>query len=205
MRIGAAVRQAQTSIREALCQCLCVPDDAPLQFAKRLCTRDLECHTHGGKLVRVRATLEARKNSLIDPFGQVCVRGQDAGPARAAERLVGGERDHVGDTHGVGIHAGNSHACRMRNVSHEIGPHAVGDLAESSQVGRPGIGRIPGNDQLGAMGRGNLASPVIVEPAILSHAIRDHVVPLAGDVECGPVAEVSSLKEIHAHQGVPGC
>ena len=166
MRVRSPIGQLKVPLDQPAGQSLRVLDDAPLQILKRIAAGDLERHTHGGKLVGVRPALQARENGCVDLARQVCVGGQDARPSRAAQRLVRGKGDHVGNAHRVGILPGNHHARRMGNVGHQVGAHSVRDLAEPAKIGRPGIRRVPGNDQLGAGRLGKSADLVIVQRAI---------------------------------------
>ena len=196
------IGQLQVAPDQSGGQGLRVLDNATLQIAKSIAAGDLERHAHGGKLVGVRPALQAGEHGRVDLARQVRLGGQDARPPGAAQRFVGGKGHHIGNAHRVGILAGHHHACRMGNVGHEIGAHCVRDLAKAHKIGRPGVGGIPGNDQLGMGCLGEGTDLVIVKRAVSGDLVRNHVVALARHVEFRAVRQVPALKEIEAHQGI---
>ena len=56
--------------------------------------------------VRLGEVLEW-EDGLVDGCG-VLGTGEDAAASRSAQRLVGGEGDHIGERHGIGMHVGGS-------------------------------------------------------------------------------------------------
>jgi hypothetical protein len=114
--VGAAVDHLETALLESFCQGFGVNDGALLQQAVLVSLRQAGCHGNSGELVGMRAALCARENGVVDLSSPVLVGGQDDRPTRAAQRFVGGEDRHVGDTDRV----------RVNSADHE--PGAVGDI-----------------------------------------------------------------------------
>ena len=105
-----------------------------------------EGHRLGRDDVLERATLEPGEHRAVDLLGQV-VAAQDGAAARAAQGLVGGEGDDVGDPDRARVGAAGDEAGRVRGVEHEEGADRVGDLPEGLGVDDPGVGGRAGDDQ----------------------------------------------------------
>ena len=90
----------------------------------------------------------------------------------------------------------------MGNIGHEIGATSVGDSPELLPVGRPGIGGVSGDDDLGSLNQRLVHDAVIVQPSVAIYTIGHHLVALARDIELAAMGQVTTLKEIHAHQCV---
>ena len=88
-----------------------------------------EGHRLGRDDVLERAALQAREHRAVDLLGQL-LPAQDGAAPRAAQRLVGGERDHVGHADRARVGAAGDEAGRVGGVEHEAGADRVGDLAE---------------------------------------------------------------------------
>ena len=164
---------------------------------------DLESHAQRRELVDVGAALLTRKDRHVNILGQFLVGGENHCPAWAADGLVGGKSCHVGQTHGVGVDAGDRHPSGVRDIGHQVSAHIVGDGTESRPVGRPGVGRIASDDHFRTVLTGQIADTVIVQSLRLgAHTVGDHFVSLAGDVELGAVGQVAALEKVQPHQRV---
>jgi hypothetical protein len=62
---------------------------------------------------------------------------------------VGGERDDIACPTGQGITPVCHQASNMRDIRQEHRADGIGDSAEALPIWRPGIGRVPGNDDFG--------------------------------------------------------
>ena len=76
-----------------------------------------------------RAALQAGEHRLVDDRRQL-LGAQDGAAARAAEGLVGGEGDDVGDGHRRRVGAAGDEAGDVGGVEHEVRADLVGDVAE---------------------------------------------------------------------------
>jgi len=201
--VGAAVGQLKALPAKGLGQGGGVLHNPLLQLAEGLGLGQFEADGLGGDDVDVRPALFAGEDAHLDSLGQVGVGGQDAGPARPAEGLVGGEGDHVGVADGGGEDAGRHQTGGVGDVGHEDGPDLVGDSAEGGPVHAPGIGAVAGDDEAGAVLQGQFADLVIVESAGgRVGLIGDHPVEAAGAVDRAAVGEVAAVGERHAHDHV---
>ena len=77
-----------------------------------------ERHRLGRDDVLERAALQAREDRRVDLLGQV-LPAQDGAAARTAQRLVGGEGDHVGHPDRARVHPAGDQAGRVGGVEHE--------------------------------------------------------------------------------------
>ena len=112
---------------------LCIAFEARLKrFAK--------CDGLGGNDVHQWAALEARENRRIDLLGDGLVVGQHHAPARAAKRLVGRCRDHMGMAERRRMLARRDQSGEMGHVAHEDRPDLIRDGTEATEVDVPRIG-----------------------------------------------------------------
>ena len=88
-----------------------------------------EGHRLGRDDVLERSALEAGEDGAVDLLGQVGP-AQDGAAAGAAQRLVGGQRHHVGHADRARVGTAGDEAGRVGGVEHEEGAHRVGDLPE---------------------------------------------------------------------------
>ena len=120
-----------------------------------------------------RSTLHHREHGLVDRLGVLGPR-QDHRAARTSQRLVRGKGHHVGVRHRTGIGSACHQADEVRGVHHQDGLHLVGDAPERREVDRSGVGRVPGQDDLGAVLAGEGANAVHVEQLALPvHLVAD--------------------------------
>ncbi len=204
VRIRSPVGQAHPSFDQSVCQGAGVGHDLPLQIVETTHFGDLEGDGHRCKLVGVRPTLQTGEYGCVYTVGDVLVGGDDHRSTRATDGLVRGESGHVGDAHRVRIHAGDGHSRRVGYVSHQIGSHRVGNLAEGLPVGSPGVRRVPADDDFRAVLFGQSHYLVVIQPlGGFAHPVGNHFVALAGDVEFATVGQVSALEEVQSHQGIP--
>ena len=143
------------------------------------------------------------EDGAVDPLGH-CVLHQDQAAARAAQRLVGGRRHHVGEGHRVGIDAGSDQAGIVRHVDHEIGAHRLCHFCEALEIDAQRIGRRASDDQLGAMFMGQPLHRVVVDGLVGVQAIAHHLEPLAAHVQGHAVGQVPAFGQAQAHDGVAG-
>ena len=78
----------------------------------------------------------------------------------------------------------------------------MGDVGEGLEVDDPGIGGGAGQDHLGVVLLGQIPHLVVVDIALLIHAVGHHVVVLAGEVDRRAVGQVAAVVQAHAHDGV---
>ncbi len=111
------------------------------------------------------------------------VGGQKHRPARAVETLVRGGHDHVGNADRRRHHARRHQPADVGNIRQEVGTDLIRNLAELPPIRHPGIGRVPGDQQL-RFGFERLgADPVVVEPFVFIHGIVHRLEPLSRAVD----------------------
>ncbi len=163
-----------------------------------------ERHRLGGDGVLEGAALERREHRFVNGLGVLSPR-EDAASAGAAQRLVGGEGDHVGERHRVGIGAPGDEAGVVGGVEQQVGAHLVGDPAEGGGVDSAGVGGGPGDDELGPVLPGQVAHLVVVDALVGRGDPVGHTsVVLPADVDRLAVAQVAALVEAHAEDDVAG-
>ena len=129
---------------------------------------------------------------------------QDDAATRAAQRLVGGRGDHVRVRQRVRIDAGGDQARDMRHVDEQVGAHLVGDGAEARPVHHLRIGGEAGHDHLRLVLQGQPFDFVVIDQALVVHAVLDGVEELARGVDLGAVGQVAAVGQAHAQDGVAG-
>ena len=142
-----------------------------------------EAHRLGGHDVHQRTALDAGEDVLIDGRG-ILLLGQDDAGARPAQRLVGGGSDDVGVLAGVGMQARGHQPGDVRHVHHQDRAHRIGGLAEAREIQRARVGAAAGDDHLGLVLERQPVHLVVIDALVfLAHAVGNHVVGLAGEVE----------------------
>ena len=125
-----------------------------------------------------------------------------AGP-RAAERLVRGRGDEVGDRHRVVVQPGGDEAGVVGHVDHQLRADFAGDLGELVVRNLARIGARAGDDQLRLVLAGQPGDLVEVEAVrVARHAVADEVVQHAGDVQLHAVREVAAVGQVEAQHRV---
>jgi len=89
-----------------------------------------------------------REYRPVDLACQGGISSKDHCSAWPGESFVGGERDDMRVPHRAGDHPGCHQASNMRDIRQEHRADGIGDSAEALPIWRPGIGRVPGNDDL---------------------------------------------------------
>ncbi len=88
-------------------------------------------------------------------------------------------------------------------VDEEDRTDLVGDCAERTPVDEAGVGRVTGDDHLGLVLLGETEDLVEVDHLRFRvDSISNEIVVLAGEVDRGPVGEVTALVEAHPQDGV---
>ena len=81
-------------------------------------------------------------------------------------------------------------------------PVAVGDLSQLFEVDGTGVGRSTRHDHLRAHLPDLLFQLGVVDAAILTDAVGDEVVVLAGHIHRRAVGQMTALRQVHAHDGI---
>jgi hypothetical protein len=109
----------------------------------------------------------------------------------------------VGVRQRIGIDAAGDQARIVGHIDHQIGAHAVGDLAEAGKVDVAAVGAGAGQDQLRLLLLRHLGHVVVVDQAVgLAHLVGHGPEPLAGLVGGRAVGQVAAGRQIHAQEGV---
>ncbi len=203
--VGAAKGNAEPGTLQCAGERHAVGDDLVLQRAEGVAAGQLEGHRLGGDGVDVRAALFAREHRPIDLPAEVLAMGDDGRAPRAAQRLVGGEGDHIGDADRRGACPGDHQPGHMGDIGHQVRADRIGDLAEAQPVYRPGVGRVAGDQDLGfGFPRQRLDGFVIDLLRGRIDGIRHGVIQLARAAGRGAVRKVAAVQQVHSHQCVAG-
>ena len=184
--------------------------------------RLLERNGLGGDAMLQRTSLHHREDGFVDGLGVLCP-AQDHGAPRSAQRLVGGERHHVGEGHRSRIGAAGDEPDEVRRVHHEQGPHFIRDLPERREVDDARVRGEPGQDQPRPMLEGQVPDTVHVDQfGVLVDLVPDEAEPFAGEVDRRSVREMPTMGEheakdllvgvvrfqeraVHGHVGLGAC
>ncbi len=151
-----------------------------------------------------RAALNAGEDRRVDLLLDLGVGlAEDDAAARAAQGLVGGGGDHVGERHRVRVDAGGDKAGDVRHVDQQEGADFIGNGAKARPVDHAGVGGEAGDDQLGLVFAGQALDLGVVDLAGRRvEAVLHGVVALAGEVDLGAVGQVTAVGQGHAEHGV---
>ena len=167
----------------------------------------LRCLVEGDRLagdgVLERTALPSGKHGLVDRLGVRRGR-QDAAAARAAQGLVGGERDDIGVRHGVGVGAARHESGEVGDVEQQERTDLVGDRPERLGIEPPRVAGGAGHDHLRAVPFGERTHGVHVDPLVGADAVRHEVVQQAAGVDRRAVGEVATVIEAEPEHRVTG-
>ena len=123
-------------------------------------------------------------------------------PRAAAQGLVGGRGDHVRVFQRARVDAGGDQAGDVRHVHEQVGTDLVGDGAEARPVDHLRVGRETSHDHLRLVLQGQALDFVVVDQALVVHAVLHGVEQLARGIHLGTVGEVAAVGQAHAEDGV---
>ncbi len=158
----------------------------------------------GGDHVLKGSTLHAGEDGFVD--GRAVLRlGEDHAGAGAPQRLVRGGGDDVGPLAGVGMNARGDKPGKVRHVDQQESAHRIGNPAEAWEIENTRIGAAAGDDQLGLMLLGQAREFVVIDALVVfAHAVRNHFVRLAGEIQMVAVSQVAAVRQVEAQDGVTG-
>ncbi|MNO97992.1 hypothetical protein D3C76_897220 [compost metagenome] len=205
MVLGATGNHVETTLDEHAGHGLGVLHDLLLVSLELRLQGFLEADGLGSDDVLQRATLGAREDGgvqlLLDLF---VLASEDQAAARAAQGLVGGGGDHVGERNRVRVHASGNQAGNVGHVDEQVGTDLVGDFAEAWEVQHLRVGREAGNDHLRLVLDSQALDFVVVDQAVAVDAVLDGVVQLARGAYRSTVGQVATVGQAHAQDGVTG-
>ena len=219
MIVGAARHHPHPFFQESVRHGGGVGDDLGGVLPERGAGGLVEAHRLARDLVDQGTALHVRENRFVQAFS-VFFLGHYHPPARAAQGLVGGGGDDVGQRSRVGHGPARDQPDEMGGVHHKQGPCFVGDGPEGVVVQVAGVGGVSGQQDFGAVAEGFVPHLVHVDPfGVAVHPVGGEVVEAAGEVDRGAVGEVAAfgqaeaehrvarlqVGEVHAHVGLgPG-
>src|SRR5215212_2593483 len=95
------------------------------------------------------------------------------------------------------MNVGGNEAGDVGHVRQEESPDLVGDLTERPEVEGAWVGAGSGQDHTRSLPERDVAYLVVVDIAIIAHAVVDEVVGASREVELHPVREVPAVGEVH--------
>ena len=160
---------------------------------ERRLERLAERHRLGGDHVLERSALRAGEDRLVDRLG-VLGLAEDESAARAAQRLVRGGRDDVGVRHRRRMHARRRRARRSAPCPpSSTAPTSRAIVGERREVDdRASTRCTPAMISFGWCSRRLGAHVVVVDQALVGHAVAHGVVEQPGEVHRRPVREVAA-------------
>jgi len=203
MAFGAAMRDAQPARSQPVRQPLGIGHDLELQRSELIGARQLERHRHRGDRVHVRSALLAGEHRAVELAPQLRIGGHQHRAARPGHRLVRGEADDVSIPHGSREDARRHQAGHVRDIGQQIRAHLVGDGAEFRPVGRIGVGREPGNDDLGPGVERLLPDRVVVQViGLFVDVVAGNVVDQPAPVNRAAMRQMAAVQQVESHDGV---
>ena len=146
--------------------------------------------------------LGAGEHGFVDGSAVLLFGQNEAGAGPTKSFVRGGSYD-VGVFAGIGMQAGGDQSGEVSHVDHQQRAHRIGDLAEHLEVALAAVSAAAGNDHFRLVLVGETGHVLEIDAFVfLAHLVGDDVVSLAGEIELMAMREVSSMREIEAHDGV---
>ena len=149
-----------------------------------------------------RTALGAREDGLVELLCKLLVVREDNAAARAAQGLVGGGGDDVRIRNRALVQTGRDQTCDVRHIDEQVSADLVRDLCELRKVDGTRISGSAGDDHLRLLLLGHFADSVVVDIAVVVHAVGNDMVQQTGLVDRGAVGQVAAVVKAHAHNGV---
>ncbi len=203
MAVGAARNNAQTPLLKSFCHYPRVVNHHFLVALEFVALRFLECHRLGGDNVHQGPALNSRKNGGINRLGELFLAGKDEAAARAAQSLVRGAGDKIGNAYRVGVMARRNQSRIVRHIDEEIRTHAIGDFAKALPVDHQRVSRRAGYDHFGLVLLRQPFHFIVVDffrfrMQAISHGIED----FAAEIYRSAVCQMPAVSKRHAEDGV---
>ena len=153
--------------------------------------------------VHQRSALDTREDGAVDRL-TIGFLTEDHTAARPAQGLVrgGGHNIRVGD--GGGMLTCSDQACDVRHVYDQICAHFVCDAAEGGEVDDARVGGSACHDGLWMKLFGLLFHVIVIDIAVLVHAVVNKVVHPSGEADRCAVRQMSAVVQIHGQHRVAG-
>ncbi|OIQ80473.1 hypothetical protein GALL_377760 [mine drainage metagenome] len=118
---------------------------------------------------------------------------------------MGGRGDEIGDADRARVQTGRNQTGVMRHVHEQVGPHAVGDLAEALPVDHQRVGRSPGDDHFRLVLQCQALHFIVVDGfGFRMQAVSHGVEHLAGEIDRCAMGQVAAVRQAHAQNSVAG-
>ena len=203
MAVGAAGHDAQSPLLECVRHRLRIGQNLLLVRLESGLERLLESHRLGRDHVHQRPALVARKYGRINRFLVLRTREYKTA-ARAAERLVRGAGDKIGDAHRRRVQTRRDQPGVMGNVGHQQRTDAVGNRAETQPVDRERISRGAGDYHLRLVLARQALDLGIVNDFGGIEPITECMVNLAARADRRAMRQMAAVREGHAEDSVAG-
>ena len=92
--------------------------------------------------------------------------------------------------------------CNMSHVYHQVCSDFVCDLTEALEIDRASVCAGSCHDQLRTAFFCDLQHLIIIDHAIIVHAVRDHMEIFSGHIDRRTMRQMSAVIQIHAHVGI---
>src|SRR3990172_3481706 len=204
MIIGSARDERKAFFHEGLGAGAFVREHLLLVFLKRRLQRLLERHCLGGYDVHQRAALYAGKYLFIYLFFELLATHYHAG-ARAAKRFMSGRRDELRERHGARMKPCGDKPGYVGNIHHHHCACLVRDFAEGLKVYNPRVRARSDDYHFRTVLLGQLPHHIhVYSVVVFSYAVEDNLIKLTREINQASVGKMSSVREVHAHDGVAG-
>ena len=165
--------------------------------------RFLERNRLGRDHVHQRAALDARKHDALQFLFDFRIGfGDDDAAARAAQSLVRGRGDDVGVRYGIWIYARRDETRDVGHIDQKISADLVCDGSETRPVDLLRIGAETAYQHFRLVFDGETFDFVVIDQALIVHAVLHGVEQLAAEVDLGAVGQMAAVGQRHAENGV---
>ena len=176
MIVRSAGYKLNASVHKTIRKCLRVFHDLLTVSPEFRLKVFLEAYRLGGDHMHQGAALGARENGFVKLMllCELRVR-KDHASARSAQGLMGRCSCHMCIGNRARMKTRRNQSGNVRDIAHQVSADFIRDLAESLKIDRSGIGARAGNNQLRPAFCGNPLHFIIINKAVVIHAIGNNI------------------------------
>ena len=115
---------------------------------------------------------------------------------------MGGRGDNIRIGQRAHVQAGRNQTRDVRHIDKQVRANLVRDLSELGKVDRTRISGRARNNHLGLLLLGEITQRIIIDIAVIIHAVRDDIIQQAGLVDRRAVRQMAAVIQAHAQHGV---
>ena len=150
-----------------------------------------------------RAALGSGENCLVEVIllSRFLI-AEDHASSRPAQCLMGSGGNHIRIRDRARMKPCGNQAGDMGHVHHQAGSHFIGSLSESLEVNGSCISGGPCNNHFRLAFSGNLFHFIIIDKAVVIHAVGYDIKIFSGHIHRASVCQMSAVIQVHAHDRI---